>query len=89
MGALAEHNKANLIVGDKVEFYCQTNMCTRMGTITAVDVEITHQWHYQTQSGRVMVSSRDGKPRPNAYHPFGVEVDGSLTFSYSEAPRKV
>lgn len=78
-----------LEIGDKVMFYCRTNMFARVGVVTALDVEVKHQWHYEAECGTTMVSNRDGKPETNAYHPIGVEVDGSLTFSYSEAPQKV
>lgn len=89
MNALEQENREYLSLGDKVKFYCRTNMCSRIGIITALDVEVKHQWHYKSDCGRTMVSNRDGKPRPDAYHPTGVEVNGSLTFSYSEAPQKV
>lgn len=70
----------NIQIGDKVRYYCNSQMCLREGTVTAVDVEVMHLWAWE-QSGTV-INCPNSSPKPGAVHPLGVEINGSLTRQY-------
>lgn len=68
----------NIKVGDRVSYYCASQMSTRAGIITAVDVPVEHIWEW-AEHGTVMHSPHPG---PGRTHPLGVQINGSLTRPY-------
>jgi hypothetical protein len=69
-----------LCVGDKVTYYCASQMTLREGTVTAVDVPVEHLWHWP-EHGTVMQSPHRPN-KPGEEHPLGVQINGSLVRPY-------
>ena len=69
-------------IGDKVRYYCNSQQCMREGVVSAVDVEVAHEWEFAAK-GTIMKCPAFDRPAPTgAIHPLGVEINGSLTRAY-------
>jgi hypothetical protein len=71
-----------IAVGDKVNYYCNSQMTMRDGVVTAVDVPVEWLWEW-AEHGTVMQSPRvDPKEGTRAQRPLGVQINGNLTRPY-------